>query len=125
MSFLDSTGHRNRLVLPGPDADDEDDFDENAFWVVLGGVESIAELFFESMKGQCYKVWHVLELRSNRVTVGGPFVAVLVVLAIKTQGAVEGAKDVRVDTELARIIYSDEISVSGSAFSSTLEIHLE
>ena len=53
MSFLDPTASRNRLVLPGPDADDEDDFDENALWVVFGGVKSIAVVSFELRRRRC------------------------------------------------------------------------
>jgi hypothetical protein len=45
MSFLDSTAPSNGLVFLGPDACDEDDLDEDALWVVFGGVNfSVADL---------------------------------------------------------------------------------
>jgi hypothetical protein len=51
---------RNGLVFPLPDADDENDFDEDALWVVFGGVESIAVFFSSQEKrsiAELSKIW--------------------------------------------------------------------
>jgi hypothetical protein len=42
VSFLDPTACHNGLVFLDPDAGDEDDLDEDALWIVFGGVKGSA-----------------------------------------------------------------------------------